>query len=63
MARRFTSTGEPKEDPFRVNTTFAGDQWRPSLAMTPNGFVVVWQGESDTGDLDVFSQLFSVPTN
>jgi hypothetical protein len=61
FARRFTSTGVAKEDAFRVNTTTLRDQWRPSLAMTPNGFVVVWQGQSESGDLDVFSQQFSNP--
>ena len=51
-ARRFASTGAPQGEAFLVNTTTAGDQFHPAVAMADAGaFVVAWDG-SGTGDAD-----------
>jgi hypothetical protein len=51
---------QPIGSEFRVNTTTTGDQGYPDVAMCRTGFVVVWQGDSGGGNLDVFGQLFDV---
>lgn len=43
--RRFNAAGSPLGAEQLVNTTIAGDQLQPALAMTPQGaFVIVWEG-------------------
>jgi hypothetical protein len=62
-ARRFNSSGtalDPVE--LRVNTTVAGNQERPAVAMSPDGrYLVTWQSDSQAGGQgwDVVAQAFS----
>src|SRR5207244_1152597 len=43
FAQRFNAAGVPQGGEFQVNSTTAGDQEDPSVAMTASGaFVVVW---------------------
>ncbi|MDA0589471.1 MAG: hypothetical protein O2820_13565 [Planctomycetota bacterium] len=49
-ARVFGSNGVASTARFQVNTTTAGTQFRPDVAMDASGnFVVVWQGGDDGG--------------
>ena len=44
FAQRFSRDGTPVGDEFRVNTTTAGDQSEPAVAMAPDGrFVIAWE--------------------
>ncbi|MEW6166796.1 MAG: Calx-beta domain-containing protein [Pseudomonadota bacterium] len=55
-ARLFDASGTPKGNEFRVNTTTAGDQTYPFVAMDSNGnFVVTWKSGSPA---DVVLQRF-----
>ena len=48
FAQRYTAAGTPQGGEFQVNTTSAGWQGSPSLAMdAAGGFVVVWRGTRD----------------
>ncbi len=51
VGRRFSSTtGLPLSAQFVINTTTAGNQANPAIAMNANGrFVVVWEGPDSTG--------------
>ena len=51
VGRRFSSTtGLPLSSQFVINTTTAGNQANPAIAMNANGrFVVVWEGPDSTG--------------
>lgn len=51
VGRRFSSaTGLPLSPQVVLNTTTAGDQAHPAIAMNANGrFVVVWEGPDSTG--------------
>lgn len=43
LLHRYTANGLLKEAPFRINTSIAGQQEYPSVAVTPNGgYAVVW---------------------
>ncbi len=45
FGQRFDAAGQPVGSEFQVNTFFAKDQMRPSVAMAPDGrFIVVWEG-------------------
>lgn len=59
-ARRFAADGTPLGDEFRVNTTTAGDQRFPSIAMNQAGdFVVAWASfQQDTSDWGIYAQAF-----
>ncbi|MHC4398953.1 MAG: SdrD B-like domain-containing protein [Planctomycetota bacterium] len=61
-ARRFNWTGEPLEDDFRVNSTTAGLQTRPQVAVDgDNDIVVVWQSEGQDGQAGgVYAQRFNM---
>lgn len=57
-AQQYNSTGAPIGSETRVNTTTAGDQAAPAVAMDAAGdLVVVWHGPDTTGN-GVYSQLF-----
>jgi len=43
IGQRFDGAGNPLGERFRVNTTAAGFQRRPSLALKTGGIVVVWE--------------------
>ena len=64
VARRFQANGTPKEAEFPVNTTLAGDQLVPSVAVDAGGdFTVVWSGQGP-GDADgVFAQRYAAPSS
>lgn len=59
IARRFDRTGTPLDiDEFQVNTTSAGNQTEPAVAINADGsFCVVWQGPGPAG-VDIFARLF-----
>ena len=58
FAQRFDSTGNKIGGEFQVNTTTAGDQGFPSVAMDAKGdFVVAWQGPDADGK-GIFAQRF-----
>jgi hypothetical protein len=61
FARRFDANCKSVGDEFQINTTTAGNQTEPAVAMEPNGnFVVVWHGPGETEEdkEDVFGQRF-----
>ena len=58
-AQLFTFNGMRIGGEFLVNTTVAGEQTTPVVAMREDGgFVVAWQGETDDGTSDIFAQRF-----
>ena len=61
-ARRYRASGEALGDEFRVNSTAAGNQRHPAVAMDDDGdFVVAWAGfaQSGGGGWDVYAQRYS----
>ena len=52
QGQRYDSSGSPVGGEFQVNSYTTGNQYRPSVAVAPDGdFVVVWNSEgSDGGD-------------
>jgi hypothetical protein len=60
-AQQFDDSGAAVGTEFRVNTTAAGDQNNPSVAISPSGTtVVVWSGNG-TGDPNgVFAQTYAI---
>ncbi len=64
--QRFDATGAAVGDEFQVNTTTAGSQTSPAVAMNANGeFVVVWQSPvgADGKGFGVYSQAFDSSAN
>jgi hypothetical protein len=59
-AQRFSSTGTPAGTEFPVNSTAAGHQFSPSVAMDANGnFVVAWtDGGLDGSANGIFGRLY-----
>jgi len=60
-ARRYSPGGVAQGDEFRVNTTTAGQQTLPSVAMDADGdFTIVWNSVNQDGDgFGVFAQRYS----
>lgn len=60
-ARRYTASGLPVGGEFRVNTTTAGDQFAPEVALGPGGdMVVVWMSNGQVGsDYGVYGQRYT----
>jgi len=63
-AQRFNSSGTRLGGEFRVNTTTAGFQRDPCIAMTPSGnFVIVWDGQSsnvdEAGSFGIYAQRYN----
>ncbi len=60
VGRRFDVHGAPLGDAFIINTTVAGNQSRPDVAMDEEGnFVVVWQSDDQDGaGQGIFGQRF-----
>ncbi|HET9031991.1 MAG TPA: hypothetical protein VFN25_03700 [Dokdonella sp.] len=57
--RAFNSFGGAQSGEILVNTTTAGTQDAPQIAMTRDGrFVVIWHGWADNGDAKVYGQRF-----
>ncbi len=60
-ARRFDEYGMADGNEFRVNTTIAGQQGKPALAIDPDdgSVVIVWQGpDGDESGLGIFGQRY-----
>jgi hypothetical protein len=50
QGRWFAPDGTPIGDDFQVNTSFAGDQDQPAVAVSPSGdYVIVWRSEDVPG--------------
>jgi hypothetical protein len=60
-AQRYSATGTPLGGPVEVNTTTAGDQLYPSVAMNAGGaFVVTWSSNGQDGSgWGVFAQRYN----
>ena len=57
-ARRYSASGNPKGNVFRVNSKTSGDQRTPSIGIDSQGdFTIAWSGDDD--DFDIFEQQFS----
>ncbi len=51
FARRYDANGNPLGTPFQVNSSSAGDQLQPQVAMAADGqFWVVWESSDRDGD-------------
>ncbi len=60
-ARVFNSDGTPFSSEFRVNSTTASDQLKPSVAMADDGsFVVVWESQGQDGaKVGIYGQRYT----
>jgi hypothetical protein len=60
-AQRYNALGTPVGGPFRVNTTTAGDQTYPAVAVAPGGaFVVTWSSYGQDGSgWGVYAQRYN----
>jgi len=61
-ARRFSSAGAPLSGEVLVNTTTAGNQQRPAVAMASDGrYLVAWESDSQSGGQgwDIAAQAFT----
>ena len=59
-AQRYEPAGELVGETFRVNSTTAGDQKAPTVAIDPDGrFIIAWQSVSADGSLDIMAQFYS----
>ena len=57
--QRYSADGAPQGGEFRVNTTVAGNQMRPQVAMNAAGeFVVVWESPDISG-IGIFAQRYN----
>jgi subtilisin family serine protease len=60
FARKYNSAGIALGDEFLVNSTVAGDQAHPSMAIQSDGsFAVVWNGYGPGDDSGVFVQRYA----
>jgi hypothetical protein len=60
-AQRYTASGQPDGSEFRVNTTTAGDQTLPAIAMGLNkSFLVAWQDNGAGGPTGIFAQRYGI---
>ena len=58
-AQRYNSFGQSTGPEFLVNTTIAGDQILPSVAMDAQGrFAITWTGQANGGD-EVYLRMFN----
>ena len=61
-ARRYSASGNPNGNVFRVNQRTSGDQRTPAIGMDKNGsFTIAWSGDDD--DFDIFEQQFEANGN
>lgn len=57
-ALRYSASGNPNGNVFRVNRRTDGDQRTPSIGMDTKGdFTITWSGDDD--DFDIFEQQFT----
>lgn len=58
--QRFTTSGIPVGNEFRINTTTAGDQFNPSVvSLGADGYSVVWTSQTASGGFNVMGQRLS----
>ena len=58
-ARRFSASGVPQGSEFHVNTSAAGTQWYPKVAMDADGnFVIAWRGPDSDSD-GIFARRYT----
>jgi len=63
-AQLYDVAGLPVGSAFLVNTTVAGDQSSPAVAMAEDGsFVVVWQSVTDDETTDILAQRYDAAGN
>ncbi|MGV6818578.1 MAG: DUF4347 domain-containing protein [Thiotrichales bacterium] len=63
-AQRYDASGNTVGGPITINTTTAGDQFDPDVAMDANGnFVVVWSSPDGSGGNDIVYRLFDSSGN
>jgi hypothetical protein len=61
FGQRYTSSGAPLGPEFRVNTSTAGFQYRPSVSADSAGnFIVAWSSSPGGPSGDVFGQRYSM---
>jgi hypothetical protein len=61
--RRFTSAGANLSASTLVNTTTAGPQHFPDVAVDDDeNFVIVWQGLNGDGNYDIYAQRYTLPS-
>jgi hypothetical protein len=59
FGQRYDSGGTPLGPEFRVNTYTTSSQYRPDVATTPSGFIVVWESMGQDGSqFGVFGQRY-----
>ncbi len=64
FGRLFDATGRPLGPDFQINTSTAGDQFRPAVARHPDGsFVVVWESDHLGAIFGLFAQRFDASGN
>ncbi len=64
FGRRYDASGSPLGGEFQANSTTAGSQSEPDIAMAQDGrFVVAWQDENDGSGAGVYGQLYSADGN
>src|SRR5581483_4009595 len=58
--QRYDAAGAPQGPAFLVNTTVAGAQTHPAVAMDPGGdFVVAWESTDVSSQAGIFAQRFN----
>ncbi|MCB9475315.1 MAG: hypothetical protein H6685_00465 [Deltaproteobacteria bacterium] len=58
-AQRFSNSGATVGSEFLVNVTTAGDQLRPSAALSDDdNLIVTWESEDDGGGFGVYGRIF-----
>jgi hypothetical protein len=62
FARRYGASGAPAAPVFRVNSYTTGNQYYPSVAAGPSGFLVMWAGNGHPGEdkTGVYAQRYLV---
>ena len=58
QGQRYASDGSTLGGEFQVNTYTVGDQSKPAVAYTADGFVVVWQSPRPTGSFEIMAQRY-----
>ena len=59
FGQRFSPAGLPSGTEFAINQFTLGDQRRPAVAVTPTGFMVVWDSDGNDGsNLGIAGRLY-----
>jgi len=60
FAQKFNSSGTKVGSEFQVNTYITSTQWKPNIAATSSGYIIVWSSYLQDGNAyGVFGQVFS----